>query len=338
MELLRSIASEHASDITKIDEYLEELSDQLEESITNSILEKSGYATLKDYEYRTDRFIANLNIRWFESFDLLRLFNIISYEISESIAYNGAKYCTEDKKTTFKLLLKLHARAIKTSQEILVLITNGFADGALARWRTLHELSVIFLFIAKNGEGTAQRYLEYSVVEQRKKIKAYSCTAQCLSFEKISEEDQQRIENSVKSLKDKYGNKFTEEFGWTNNIIPNNRIYLNDLEKNVELDELHAFYKFACDPIHAGVNGTLFSLGDLNEPNMTFSISGASNVGFTEPGQLTAYSLLKINKALVECFDSIDSRIGIKVLESFFTDLKVLLVETQNSIEREKAD
>lgn len=340
MEQLRSSVSEYESDITKIDRHIEKLFDSVQEDIVNLLLEtsyKTGYITLKDHEYINDRFIANLNLRWFESFDLLSLINILSYEIGENVAANGAIYHTESKKNTFKVLLKLHARSIRTAKEILVLMKNGFADGALARWRTLHELSVIFLFISKNGEEVAQRYSDYYIVEQSKELAAYNSTAHYLDFEKISEEDQTRIADSLTSLKQKYGEDFIKEYGWARNIIHSRKIYFTDLEKLVELDFLHAFYKWACNPIHAGMKASLFSLGNLNEPEMLFSLAGASNVGFTDPGQLTAYSLLQINKALVECFDSFDHRIAIKVLENLFEDLKDRLSETQTAIENEEA-
>jgi hypothetical protein len=340
MEQLRSSLSEYESDITKIDQHLEELFDSAQEDIANLLFEtsyKTGYITLKDHEYINDRFIANLNLRWFESFDLLRLFNIVSYEIGENIASNGAIYHTESKKNSFKLLLKLHARSVQTANEILVLMKNGFADGALARWRTLHELSVIFLFISKNGEDVAKRYSDYYIVEQAKELTAYNDTAQYLDFEKISEEEQKQITDSLMSLKQKYGEDFIKEYGWARNIIHSKKIYFTDLEKLVELDFLHAFYKWACNPVHAGMKASLFSLGNLNEPDMLFSLAGASNVGFTDPGQLTAYSLLQINKALVGCFDSFDHRIAIRVLEKFFEDLKDRLSATQEAIENEEA-
>ncbi|ENV16441.1 DUF5677 domain-containing protein [Acinetobacter guillouiae] len=339
MEQLRSTVSEYESDITKIDKHIENLFNSVQEDIVNLLLDtsyKTGYISLKDQQYINDSFIANLNRRWFEAFDLLSLFNTISCEIGENIASNGARYHTESNKNSFKVLLKLHARSIQTAKEILVLMKNGYADGALARWRTLHELSVIFLFISRNGEEVALRYFDYYVVEQYKEIEAYNSTAEYLDFDKISDEDYQRIQDSLASLKIKYGDDFIKEYGWTKNIINQKKIYFNDLAKIVDLDFLNAYYKWACNPVHAGIKGSLFSLSNLNEPDMLFNLAGASNVGFTDPGQLTAFSLLQINKGLVECFDSFDHRIAINVLENFFEDLKIRLNSTQESIENEE--
>lgn len=40
-------------------------------------------------------------------------------------------------------LIQMHARALQISNEILVLLKSGYADGAYSRWRTLHELTVL---------------------------------------------------------------------------------------------------------------------------------------------------------------------------------------------------
>lgn len=319
---------------------IEELFDSAQEDMVSILLEtsyKNGYISLRGHEYINDRFIANLNLKWFESFDLLGLFNIISYEIAESIASDGAIHQTESKKNSYRVLIKLHARSIQIAREILVLMRNGFADGALARWRTLHELSVIFLFISKNGDEVAKRYSDYYRVEQFKELEDYNKTAQHLDFQKISEDDQKLISDSITSLKQKYGDDFIKEYGWARNIIHSKKIYFADLEKLVELDFLHAFYKWACNPVHSGMKATLFTLSNLNKSDMLYSIAGPSNVGFADPAQLTAYSLLQINKALVECFDSFDHRVAIQVLEYFFEDLKSLLSTTQKAINNEEA-
>lgn len=49
------------------------------------------------------------------------------------------------------VLFKLHSRSIQMSKEILTLLRNGYPDGALTRWRSLHESNVIFkLLTLKN--------------------------------------------------------------------------------------------------------------------------------------------------------------------------------------------
>ena len=51
--------------------------------------------------------------------------------------------------------------------EISALIKNGFSDGAFARWRSMHELSVISSFILKYGEEVAEKFIEAQSTEDR---------------------------------------------------------------------------------------------------------------------------------------------------------------------------
>jgi len=53
-------------------------------------------------------------------------------------------------------LARLYGRACQIGRKIELLLSNGFADGAEARWRTLHELTVVACFIYKHGEETAK--------------------------------------------------------------------------------------------------------------------------------------------------------------------------------------
>ena len=50
------------------------------------------------------------------------------------------------------LLIRL-VRACQVTDEIICLLENGFADGAMARWRTLHEIAVVAVVISQHGEN-----------------------------------------------------------------------------------------------------------------------------------------------------------------------------------------
>jgi hypothetical protein len=38
-------------------------------------------------------------------------------------------------------LMRIHSRSVRVAREILILMRNGYAEGALARWRTLPSWS-----------------------------------------------------------------------------------------------------------------------------------------------------------------------------------------------------
>lgn len=54
-------------------------------------------------------------------------------------------------------MLRLHARACQVADEEICLMENGFADGAMARWRTLHELAVVAAVISEGDDDLAER-------------------------------------------------------------------------------------------------------------------------------------------------------------------------------------
>lgn len=61
----------------------------------------------------------------------------------------------------FTVLTYINGRALQVANEILLLLRNGYADGAYARFRTLYELSVIAHFINSHGDEFAQAYMDY---------------------------------------------------------------------------------------------------------------------------------------------------------------------------------
>jgi len=50
-------------------------------------------------------------------------------------------------------------------REIAVLLRSGYADGAHARWRTLHEISVVAALLKEHGEELAERWWCHVAVE-----------------------------------------------------------------------------------------------------------------------------------------------------------------------------
>ena len=70
-------------------------------------------------------------------------------------------------KFTFQNLIRLDAKSALISKEILCLMKNGFPDGALGRWRALHEVAVTSLFILKHGAECSEKHSQYGVVEAK---------------------------------------------------------------------------------------------------------------------------------------------------------------------------
>jgi hypothetical protein len=72
-----------------------------------------------------------------------------------------------------KILIRLLVRGCQVTDEIICLLENGFADGAMARWRTLHEIAVVAAVISQYGEAIAERYMDHQAIESKRALDKY---------------------------------------------------------------------------------------------------------------------------------------------------------------------
>lgn len=118
-------------------------------------------------------FKLRLEDRWGEGLDLLRLLVTMAREVGTE--YHETLVASQARKNRHLriALSQLHIRACQVAHEIIVLLENGLADGAMARWRTLHEIATVALVIDDGGNPVAERYLSYDVVETKKALDQY---------------------------------------------------------------------------------------------------------------------------------------------------------------------
>ena len=106
-----------------------------------------------------------LEHEWGEGFALyayyISSFLQFSYSFDELIDGHREKSDGTKNLITLTALRYLNGRALQVANEILVLMRNGYADGAYARFRTLYEISIILNFIASHGDGIAKEYIRY---------------------------------------------------------------------------------------------------------------------------------------------------------------------------------
>jgi hypothetical protein len=94
----------------------------------------------------------------------------------------------------------LWARGCQIGWEISRLMTGGFADGAYARWRTLHELAVVSAFLTKHGETAAERFFAHSAVKNAKKAREYKECSKELNYELMSSSTRSSPRKTRRSL------------------------------------------------------------------------------------------------------------------------------------------
>ena len=200
--------------------------------------------------------------RWQNGIDLLEQFININQEAAEDFIQRYTEQHNDiDEDHQFQALTLLHARAIQTSNEILVQIKNGHTDGAYARWRNLYETAVTALFI-KDHPNTGERFLDYRIIEDYHRAQTHQEYKDQLNIEGFSDEEMQILEDSRQKMRNKHGTSFDDGgsgHGWANNHF--NRATFMQIAEETDLDHLKPYYKLTHKLIHSGSTSATYSIG-----------------------------------------------------------------------------
>lgn len=119
----------------------------------------------------------------------LDLLEIVYYIATDNLYESSESLGPEADNITFKALERLHARSCQVMAEIILLLRNGFADGAHARWRTLHELTIIALFISNHGDAVSERYFSHCVVDDYNAAIKYQKYCEALGYKGLGKRE-----------------------------------------------------------------------------------------------------------------------------------------------------
>lgn len=319
-KFIRETKSKYEGQEAEFDKIIDEKLTATIENIAKSTLEEiykyciSDGSDLKNREKEIYNKISNnykVGIRLFEGFMELNA------QIS-SMTYGKyfKLFDTFDDHIKLDTLIAIHVRACQVANEILVLIKNGYADGAHARWRTLHELSVTFLYLYDSDYKVIHMYNDYEIIEKYKKAKEYKACENSLDLEKLEDEEWEELSKRRDEIIEKYGKDFSEGYGWTMNDLPKGRRNFRELEKLVGTEKLRIIYSWANESVHAGVSGIKDKLSLREEESYHF-LTGSNDCGFLDPVQYTSYSLCQMSEVLLGMEDSILHKIFDELLFYF---------------------
>jgi hypothetical protein len=258
----------------------------------------------------TEGFERRLEKRWGKAFNKLRILLSICREIGAE-KYNAYEISEEPKSKKIEALLRLHIRSCQITSEVIALMEGGYADGAMARWRTLHEVETVATLIKKHDDELAERYLAHDAVETKKAADLYQSNHVKLGFEPIPVQEMDHINKKYSEVVTKYGPEFKEEYGWAAKHISNKRPNFFGLLDALGEKHMKSYYKMASYNVHAGTRGIGFKLGALDGHSP--ALAGASNAGFEEPLQNTALSLVQLTSLLLRPVD-LDHAIQLAIL------------------------
>ena len=204
---------------------------------------------------------------------------------------------------------------MSSSKEVLLLLRHGFADGAHARWRTLHEISVIAEFIFQHGNEVAEQYMNHSTIGDVYEVELYKTYHRKLHYKPPNQEEIDSIKANRKELINRYGKDFANQYGWASKTLSNKNPNLTHLEEHIGFNHLRPFVKLANVNIHAGSKGAILRLGSPPGEE-EFLIVGPSIFGLGEPAQNTAYSFLLLTKTLLATKINMDTTVFLIAAEN----------------------
>lgn len=295
-QYFREHPEEHKHDEEAIDQWLADNADELIKMFSAS-LARDLDAKQREHVDLLHSDMSGFQGRLLETWraPLVRLDSLIGMcrEIGSEISVeyrSSGKYPRSSRRS---MTTRLHARAVQIAHEVACLSKGGFADGAMARWRSLHETTVILAFLGRHDDELASRFVDFQEILRWKAACEYNEHHAALGFDPIPPSDMSRYERKRDLMVAKYGDSFKNETGngWASEVIRQKRVTFRDIENYVHLNHLRPQYGFASKNIHSGVDSIGYKLG-LSMSNQETLLYGPSNMGLIEPIQCTSYSLI----------------------------------------------
>jgi Family of unknown function (DUF5677) len=215
--------------------------------------------------------------------------------------------------------MRLQARGCQIALEVLTLLKAGLADGAHARWRSLHEVTCVAMFVKQYGQDVANKYLLHDLVQTYKSAKRYQEWNSALRHRPLSKKTISKLERNFQMVKKEFGSSFVKDYGWAAAELGKDNPSFADIEKAVGLEKLRPYYRWASDNVHANVRATHFKLGLPRPAGML--LAGSSDGGLADPGNGAAMSLLQLTITLLTSKPNIDALVACTILRRLETEI-----------------
>ncbi|HEV8000719.1 MAG TPA: DUF5677 domain-containing protein, partial [Planctomycetaceae bacterium] len=317
----------HVELANEIDKRAERVVEHALEKMAPNIVE-SLYAALpqqlKEQRAVQEGFEERLYQRWKGGLDRLEMLIIMAHESGETYLADLQRefvgQSQSDESVLLDVLVSLHCRACRTAREILSLLRAGYADGANARWRSLHELAVTALFLAQHRGDAPERYRAHAAVQRWRAATPYQEHCHTLGYEPFSPEEMAEMKEAADNATAKYGVELKKNYGWAAEAICKPQPNFAEIEASLDLSAWRPFFGLASQGVHADARALFFSLG-LPEDAETRLLAGASDAGLADPGHCTAISLTLTSVALLTAKPNLDALIACKCMLSVCEDV-----------------
>lgn len=333
-----------SSDADRLTKFADEIGKELPD-LVQTIAEKLSRQMLASYQrdwakwhnattVEIDQFRANLEERWGKGFNYLRMLIELSRDIGTDFLRRTRRSRSAHRIHLNRALYLLHVRALQISSEMMTLMENGFADGAMARWRTLHEVTCVAMVLNDGGDALAERYIAHEIVEAKKGLLQYERCHAWLGYSPFPKREVAHIKRQYTAAIDRYGEEFGGDYGWAAAYLNSARPNFSQIEIAAGKEMMRSHYKMASQNVHATTKGISYRLGSI-DPTIQ-AIAGPSNVGFVEPGQNLALSLLHITTLLFPKRWNLDRIVQVRALTLLQERVPRALAKSERAIVRDE--
>lgn len=308
-----------------------------------SVAQKTSKRVLKDLKSRWAQesalqkadltgFQERLEERWGKPLEQLRMLLTMCREWCQQAHERESSRRKHKKKQLREILIRLLVRGCQVTDEIICLLENGFADGAMARWRTLHEIGVVAAVISRHGESIAERYVAHQAVESKRAMDKYLGCYKDLGYRPLSARAQNKILKACNRAIAKYGPEFKGDYGWAAAHLKNPKPSFAALEKAAGRAEMRSYYQMGNDNIHAGIKSMYVRLGLLNYDGL---LSGRSNGGLTDPGQNAAHTLTQLAELVCLSEPKIDDLVAGDMIRALRDEIPKTFWQADKQLQRD---
>ena len=278
------------------------------------------------------RFEKQLSKRWRTPLRLLERFVLIAAETGASFEREHRDEAEISGDPVVEVMIRSHARACQTASAILTLLKAGYADDAVARWRSLHELWVVTSFIRDNGQEVAERYRQHLKIEQYKIARMHQNAADQFGDQPVPVKVLNELRAERDRLVAKFGPDFEKNYGWAADAMKIKSPNFSQIAARVSLDHWRPNYEVASQNVHAAAHGSYYRLGsDLHAHPLL--LAGPSESGLVGPGHWTAIALGAITTNLLETRPSPVGKMITKVLHDLQEDTREAFLRAQRRLE-----
>ena len=292
-------------------------------------------------EYRRQKteiaeFRNRLYGRWRTGISKLRMLVTMARELGDNINRDARRNPGSSGAVLVDVLTRLHARSCQVAEEVIVLLETGFANGAMARWRTMHEIAVTAAFISEYGNACAERYTEHQIVESYKGALEYGAVHAKLGYDPIPPKEMDQIEKQYDNIIKKHGKAFGAQYGWAAKDLNGKQPTFKEIEKAAKIDHLRGHYRMASHGVHANPKGIFFSMTSMFPTEVL--LAGASNSGIADAGDGMAHSLLLVSAILLSLSPNFDHQVAARTMGLLREEIGTALGRAHRKLYRDEEE